>query len=198
MSSAGAGRLRLNRNPKWPFWIGATAPAERSRRALNYGKGVLEWESDADADRFINGRNDGNTYQQVGSTDYTGSRIRTRARTRATALAPATAGTLAGLECSTPWTVAAAGLALRRARLAVDRGPCYPRWSHPAGRDPLGADRGGGSVTFSIPCVGNPTAVVEGETRSLAINNGSFTDAFADKNAIHIYRIDGSSTCAPS
>jgi hypothetical protein len=57
-----------------------------------------------------------------------------------------------------------------------------------------GADRGGGSVTFSIPCVGNATAVVEGETRSLAINNGSFTHAFADKNGVHIYRIDGDSS----
>ena len=58
-----------------------------------------------------------------------------------------------------------------------------------------GADRGGGSVTVSIPCVGNAKAVVGGETRSLAINNGSFTDAFADKNAVHIYRIDGGSSC---
>jgi hypothetical protein len=61
-----------------------------------------------------------------------------------------------------------------------------------------GADRGGGSVTSSIPCVGNATAVVEDETRSLAINNGSSTDAFADENAIHIYRIEGGSTCGPS
>jgi hypothetical protein len=42
---------------------------------------------------------------------------------------------------------------------------------------------------------GYATAVVEGETRSLAINNGWFTDAFADKNAVHIYRSDGGSTC---
>jgi hypothetical protein len=58
-----------------------------------------------------------------------------------------------------------------------------------------GADRGGGSATFSIPCVGNATAVVEGENRSLPVTSGSFTDQFADKNAIHIYRIDGGSTC---
>ena len=50
-------------------------------------------------------------------------------------------------------------------------------------------------MTFSNPCVGNATAVVEGETRSRAINKGSFTDAFADKNAVHIHRIDGGSSC---
>ena len=27
------------------------------------------------------------------------------------------------------------------------------------------------------------------------VTNGSFTDSFADKNAVHIYRIDGGSTC---
>jgi hypothetical protein len=58
-----------------------------------------------------------------------------------------------------------------------------------------GADRGGGSASFSIPCIGNATAVVEGENRSLPVSNGTFTDSFADKNAIHIYRIDGGSSC---
>ena len=58
-----------------------------------------------------------------------------------------------------------------------------------------GARNGGGSATFSIPCVGNATAVVEGESRSVPVNGGSFTDSFADKNAILIYRIDGGSTC---
>jgi hypothetical protein len=61
-----------------------------------------------------------------------------------------------------------------------------------------GADRGGGNARFSIPCVGDATAVVEGESRSIPVSNGSFTDAFADKNAIHIYRIDGGSTCGLS
>ena len=27
------------------------------------------------------------------------------------------------------------------------------------------------------------------------MTDGSFTDSFADKNAVHIYRIDGGSTC---
>ena len=29
----------------------------------------------------------------------------------------------------------------------------------------------------------------------MAVSGGSFTDSFADKNAIHIYRIDGGSRC---
>lgn len=58
-----------------------------------------------------------------------------------------------------------------------------------------GADRGGGNGTFSIPCVGNATAAVVGEHRAIRVSGGSFTDGFADKNAIHIYRIDGGSSC---
>jgi hypothetical protein len=27
------------------------------------------------------------------------------------------------------------------------------------------------------------------------VTNGSFSDSFADKNAVHIYRIDGGSAC---
>ena len=69
------------------------------------------------------------------------------------------------------------------------------KWAHGKFWVFAGADRGGGSATFSIPCVGNAKAVIEGETRSLAINNGSFTDTFADKNAVHVYRIDSGSTC---
>ena len=58
-----------------------------------------------------------------------------------------------------------------------------------------GAHNGGGQATFSIPCVGDATAVVEGENRSIPVNGGQWTDLFADPNAIHIYRIDGGSTC---
>jgi hypothetical protein len=63
------------------------------------------------------------------------------------------------------------------------------------------ATENGGSATFSMPCIGNATAVrlapsnLPGEGASIPVNNGSFTDAFADKNAVHIYRIDGGSTC---
>jgi hypothetical protein len=58
-----------------------------------------------------------------------------------------------------------------------------------------GADRGGGNATFRIRCVGNATAKVPWEKRSIAVRRGSFTDSFADKNAVHIYRIDGGSHC---
>ena len=53
-----------------------------------------------------------------------------------------------------------------------------------------------GTGTVSIPCVGNATAVKLGETNdSRAVTNGSFSDSFADKNAVHIYRLDGGSSC---
>jgi hypothetical protein len=58
-----------------------------------------------------------------------------------------------------------------------------------------GADRGGGKATFSIRCVGNATATVLGENRSILVRRGSFRDSFANKDAIHIYRIDGGSSC---
>ena len=60
------------------------------------------------------------------------------------------------------------------------------------------AARSGGSATFSMPCVGNATATVVGENRTVPVTNGSFTDCFADGNAVHIYRIDGGSTCGLS
>jgi hypothetical protein len=49
--------------------------------------------------------------------------------------------------------------------------------------------------TFSLPCIGNASATVVGESRSVPVTNGQFSDQFADGNAIHIYRIDGGSTC---
>jgi hypothetical protein len=58
-----------------------------------------------------------------------------------------------------------------------------------------GADRGGGNATFRIPCVGNARATVFGEGRTIRVSRGSFADAFADKNAVHIYRIDRGSSC---
>ena len=51
---------------------------------------------------------------------------------------------------------------------------------------------------FAIPCVGNATATVIGENRTLPVTAGSFSDSFADGNAVHIYRIDGGSTCGLS
>jgi hypothetical protein len=58
-----------------------------------------------------------------------------------------------------------------------------------------GADRGGGNATFSMRCIGKATAKVLFENRSIPVRHGSFRDSFADKNAIHIYRIDGGSRC---
>jgi hypothetical protein len=49
--------------------------------------------------------------------------------------------------------------------------------------------------TFSLPCVGDATAERLGEGGPVPVSGGSFSDSFADGNAIHIYRIDGGSTC---
>jgi hypothetical protein len=54
---------------------------------------------------------------------------------------------------------------------------------------------GGDRATFSLPCVGDATATVLDENRSIPVRAGRFTDAFADGNAVHIYRFDGGSTC---
>jgi hypothetical protein len=51
------------------------------------------------------------------------------------------------------------------------------------------------SSTWSLSCVGNATATRIGETGSIPVTNGAFTDSFADGNSIHIYRIDGGSNC---
>jgi hypothetical protein len=53
----------------------------------------------------------------------------------------------------------------------------------------------GGSATVSIPCVGDAMALRLYEDGSIPIRAGSFSDAFADGEAVHIYRIDGGSSC---
>jgi hypothetical protein len=60
------------------------------------------------------------------------------------------------------------------------------------------AGAGAVSTTFDLPCVGNATATVVDENRQLPVVGGKFSDQFADGNAIHIYRIDGGSTCGLS
>jgi hypothetical protein len=60
------------------------------------------------------------------------------------------------------------------------------------------AGRSSGSMGFSMPCVGNATATVVSESRTIPVVNGAFTDTFADGNAVHIYRIDGGSKCGLS
>jgi hypothetical protein len=57
------------------------------------------------------------------------------------------------------------------------------------------AENAASTGAFSIPCVGHATATVVGEGRSIPVIRGSFSDSFADGNAVHIYRIDGGSTC---
>ena len=59
-------------------------------------------------------------------------------------------------------------------------------------------DNSAATATFSAPCVGNATATVVDESRTIPIVNGSWSDSFADGNAIHIYRIDGGSQCGQS
>jgi hypothetical protein len=48
---------------------------------------------------------------------------------------------------------------------------------------------------FSIRCIGNATARVLRERRSIPVKAGAFSDTFANPNAVHIYRIDGGSRC---
>jgi List-Bact-rpt repeat protein len=52
-----------------------------------------------------------------------------------------------------------------------------------------GATTGATSATFTVPS--GTTAEVVGEGRNIPISGGTFTDSFADKNAIHIYRVSG-------
>jgi len=48
---------------------------------------------------------------------------------------------------------------------------------------------------WSLPCVGDATATRLGESGSVPVTAGRFEDSFPDKNAVHVYRIDGGSTC---
>jgi hypothetical protein len=54
-----------------------------------------------------------------------------------------------------------------------------------------------GAVTASLtlPCVGDASISVLNENRTLQTSNGAFTDRFADPDAVHIYRVDGGSSC---
>ncbi|AFR29217.1 hypothetical protein [Arthrobacter sp. Rue61a] len=51
-----------------------------------------------------------------------------------------------------------------------------------------------GAATFTVKC-GGSTAVVIDEDRTIPIVDGTFTDTFADGNAVHLYRIEGGGTC---
>nr|MDT0658400.1 hypothetical protein [Micromonospora sp. DSM 115978] len=50
-------------------------------------------------------------------------------------------------------------------------------------------------ATFSLPCVGTHQVTVLDENRTIEARDGVFTDSFADGNAVHLYRIDGGSSC---
>jgi hypothetical protein len=58
-------------------------------------------------------------------------------------------------------------------------------------------DPNGQSVTFDLTCTRDAVATVLGENRTVPITGGTFSDTFADGNAVHLYRIDGGSTCLP-
>lgn len=51
------------------------------------------------------------------------------------------------------------------------------------------------AVTFSFACGSPLTAEVLDENRSLNVSANSFTDTFADANAVHIYKLNGGNTC---
>jgi hypothetical protein len=51
------------------------------------------------------------------------------------------------------------------------------------------------TATFSLPCVGGASVTVLNENRTLPVTGGTFTDKFADGNAVHLYRVDGGSSC---
>ncbi|MFJ5956269.1 hypothetical protein ACIQC5_09955 [Paenarthrobacter sp. NPDC092416] len=52
----------------------------------------------------------------------------------------------------------------------------------------------GGEAAFTLRC-GGSSAVVIDENRTIPVVNGSFKDTFADGNAVHLYRIEGGSSC---
>jgi hypothetical protein len=59
-----------------------------------------------------------------------------------------------------------------------------------------GSNRTGAqTVTFAMPCAGDAVATVLDEDRTRSVTKGAFSDRFADGDAVHIYRIDGGSSC---
>jgi hypothetical protein len=56
-------------------------------------------------------------------------------------------------------------------------------------------DVGARRARFDVLCTGDATVTVLDENRTLPLTDGSFTDNFTGGNAVHIYRIDGGSTC---
>lgn len=54
---------------------------------------------------------------------------------------------------------------------------------------------GSQTVAFTSTCRSGQVATVLGEDRAVPIENGGFSDTFADGNTVHIYRIDGDDVC---
>ena len=52
------------------------------------------------------------------------------------------------------------------------------------------ADNTASQANFKLP-VDDAVVTVVGEGRTLSVNDGAFTDSFANGNSVHIYRIDG-------
>jgi hypothetical protein len=50
-------------------------------------------------------------------------------------------------------------------------------------------------VTFTLSCVGDSTVTVLFENRTIPAPGGVFVDTFADGSAVHLYRVDGGSSC---
>lgn len=49
----------------------------------------------------------------------------------------------------------------------------------------------GGAGSLTMPCVGNATATVLDESRTVPVTGGVLSDSYPDANTIHLYRIDG-------
>ena len=56
-------------------------------------------------------------------------------------------------------------------------------------------DNAARAATIDMPCVGDATVTVVDENRTIPVVDGRFTDAFADGNAVHVYRVDGGLSC---
>ncbi|MET4538953.1 hypothetical protein ABIE37_000708 [Arthrobacter bambusae] len=54
--------------------------------------------------------------------------------------------------------------------------------------------KAGGEASFKVRC-GGSTAVVLDENRTIPVVDGTFTDTFADGNAVHLYRMEGGGSC---
>jgi hypothetical protein len=52
-------------------------------------------------------------------------------------------------------------------------------------------------VTLRLGCTGDATVTVLGEHRTLPVVGGTFVDTYADGDAVHLYRIDGGTSCTP-